>query len=82
MDGKDDDVLLDRALALGRVVFTQDQDFLAEAAMRQRIGQPFAGVIFAHQHGVSISGCIDDLELLAKVYDPPEMMDRVVYLPI
>ena len=30
--------LLDRATALGRVVFTQDEDFLAEAARRQAAG--------------------------------------------
>lgn len=82
MDGKGDAVLLDRALALGRVVFTLDQDFLAEATMRQRAGQAFAGVFFAHQNRSSIGRCIDDLELLAKVYDPPDMMNRVVYLPL
>jgi predicted nuclease of predicted toxin-antitoxin system len=30
----DDPVLLDRAMALGRVVFTQDEDFLREAHRR------------------------------------------------
>ena len=69
-------------LALGYAVFTQDEDFLAEAARRQRAGEPFAGVVYAEQLGVPIGRCIDDLELLAKVYDPPDMMNQVVYLPI
>ena len=81
-DQADDPVLLDRALALGYVVFTQDRDFLAEAASRQRTGESFAGVVYAEQLGVTIGRCIDDLELLAKVYDPPDMMNRVIYLPL
>ncbi len=81
-DQADDPVLLDRALALGYVVFTQDVDFLAEAARRQRAGEAFAGVVYAKQLAVSVGRCIDDLELLAKVYDPPDMMNQVVYLPI
>ena len=32
--------LLDRATKLGRVLFTQDNDLLAEAAMRQKEGIP------------------------------------------
>ncbi len=82
MDQARDPVLLDHALALGYVVFTQDVDFLIEAARRQRTGEPFAGVVFAEQLAVPIGRCIDDLELLAKVYDPPDMMNQVVYLPI
>jgi predicted nuclease of predicted toxin-antitoxin system len=82
MDEKDDPVLLDRALALGYVIFTQDRDFLAEAAHRQRTGQVFAGVVYARQQIVPYRICIDDLELLAKVYDPADMMNRLVYLPI
>ncbi len=81
-DQADDPVLLDRALALGYVVFTQDRHFLAEATRRQRTGESFAGVVFAEQLGVTIGRCIDDLELLAKVYDPPDMMNQVVYLPL
>jgi predicted nuclease of predicted toxin-antitoxin system len=45
----DDDKLLDRALEVARVLFTQDDDLLNEAAARQRRRQHFAGVIYAHQ---------------------------------
>ena len=38
--------LLDRATALGRILFSQDDDLLAEATRRQRSGGVFAGVIY------------------------------------
>ena len=37
----DDDVLLDRVTALGRIIFTRDVDFLAHARERQRTGRLF-----------------------------------------
>ena len=40
----DDPELLDRATALGRALFTQDEDLLAEGVRRQRTGEPFAGL--------------------------------------
>jgi predicted nuclease of predicted toxin-antitoxin system len=43
----DDSILLDRAAELQRIMFSQDEDLLAEAARRQRNGIPFSGVIFA-----------------------------------
>jgi hypothetical protein len=77
-----DDVLLERATALRRVLFTQDEDLLAEAERRQRAGWPFAGVAYAHQLRVTIGQCVNDLELMAKVYEPGDMADRVEYLPL
>jgi rRNA-processing protein FCF1 len=49
-----DDVLLDRATELQRVLFSQDEDLLAEAMRRQGHGVPFAGVVYAHQLHVTI----------------------------
>lgn len=37
----DDSALLDRAGELGRILFTQDDDLLAEATRRQREGASF-----------------------------------------
>ena len=37
-----DDLLLDRATALGRVLFSQDKDLLREAQKRQQDGNSFA----------------------------------------
>jgi hypothetical protein len=81
-DATPDPVVLDRATQLGRVVFTNDSDFLAEAHHRQANGIQFAGVVYAHQLGPSIGECIRDLELLATAYEPPDMENRVEYLPL
>ena len=56
-----DPALLDRATALGRILFTQDDDLLREAAERQRHGVVFAGVIYGHQLKVTIGQCISNL---------------------
>ena len=47
------------------MLFSHDDDLLAEAARRQVAGIPFGGVIYAHQLRVSIGVCIDDLTLIA-----------------
>ena len=78
----DDPSLLDRATELGRVLFSQDEDLLMEAAQRQRSGVPFAGVIFAPQLALSVGQFIDELELLAKAGKPEDFADRVQYLPL
>jgi predicted nuclease of predicted toxin-antitoxin system len=77
-----DPQLLDRARLLDRVLFTQDADLLAEATARQREGIPFSGVIYAHQLAITIGQTIRDLELIAKVYDPADMADRIEFLPL
>jgi len=61
----DDSDLLDRARQLNRVLVSQDEHLLAEAARRQREGIPFRGVLYAHQLSITIGRFIDDLELLA-----------------
>ena len=74
--------LLSRASALGRALFTQDKDFLRVAAERQQHNQGFAGVIYAHQAEITISQCLNDLELIVKIYEPEDLADRVEYLPL
>jgi predicted nuclease of predicted toxin-antitoxin system len=84
-DGTDqmpDPELLDRATALGRVLFTHDKDLLREAASRQQSGNPFAGVVYAHQLSVTIGQCVNDLELIAQAGEPDEFANRVEYLPL
>jgi predicted nuclease of predicted toxin-antitoxin system len=77
-----DDEVLNRAQALGRVLFTQDVDMLVEADRRQQSGETFAGIIFAHQMRVTTGECVADLELIAKAYEPEDMMNRVEFLPL
>lgn len=74
--------VLNRAAELQRVVFTRDEDFLIEASRRQRAGEDFVGVVFAHQLRVSLSICIADLELLATATDPQEHKSHVQFLPL
>lgn len=78
----DDADLLNRAGELGRVIFTQDQDFLVAAHRRQDAGEFFAGVIYCHQLRSSVGQCIADLELIVKVYEPVAMIGQVEYLPL
>ena len=82
MRHRPDPDMLDRAVALGRVMFSQDEHFPKEAVARQRRGDHFAGVIYVHQLRLTVGQCVQDLELLAKVYDPGEFVDRVLYLPL
>jgi hypothetical protein len=77
-----DPELLDRATELGRVLFTQDDDLLREAKRRQQTCESFAGIIYAHQLGITISQCIADLELIAQASEPHEWLNRTIYLPL
>ena len=72
----DDPVLLDRAMALGRVVFTQDEDFLAIHAQ----GDEHAGIIYCHQHKYSLGELVRLLLLVWEAYDPEELRNKVEYL--
>ena len=77
-----DPALLDRATVLGRMVFTRDADFLAEAVRRQRAGLAFVTVVYAHQLDVSIGQCVTDLEIIAGASTAEEGMGQIVYLPL
>lgn len=84
-DGADllpDNLLLDRAGELGRVLISQDKDLLVETARRLRNGIPFPGIIFARQTRISDRQAIQDLELICGVYEPAEFRDRVEYIPL
>ena len=76
-----DPILLYRAAQLGRVIFSKDQDFLIEAHRRQIERIEFSGVIDASQFS-SVGDCIRDLEILAKVSDPKDLVNSVQYLPL
>ncbi len=82
MAGLSDSDLLDRATSLSRVLFSQDDDLLREAGERQRGGVPFAGVVYAHQLAITVGQTVRDLELLANVYEPEDIENRIEYLPL
>lgn len=78
----DDEVILNRAASLGRIVFTRDVDFLAIAHARQLTGVPFSGVAYAHPLGLSIGECLLELELIAGASEPSDWANKVEYLPL
>jgi hypothetical protein len=75
-----DSELLDRATALGRVLFSNDKDLVLEARRRQRDGFRFNGVVFAPQK-LPIGLCIEQLELVVKAGEPEEFVDSLLFLP-
>lgn len=78
----DDDILIDRATELGRLLFSADPDMLRHATRRQRSGIPFGGVIHADFSVVSIGQCVRDLELICGAGTVEEFSGRVHYLPL
>jgi hypothetical protein len=77
-----DPELLDRAAWLQRVLFSFDDDLLAEAARRQQEGIPFSGLIYAHPLRISIGACIQDLETIAQAGELEDLVNQVVFLPL
>lgn len=77
----EDERLFERATQLGRVLFSQDRDLLALARRWLLVGRDFAGLAYAHQNRITIGQAIRDLELIAGVYDPQDMLNRIEYLP-
>lgn len=78
----EDSELLNRATTLGRVLFTQDKDFLSEGIERQQNNHFFAGIVFAHQLDVTIGQCVSDLEIVSKAGEPEDLENRILYLPL
>lgn len=78
----EDAKLLDRATELGRILFTQDVDFLALAQERQANGIGFSGVIYVHQQRILVGQCIRDLEMLMVACSEADFADAVTYLPL
>jgi hypothetical protein len=60
-----DPEVLDRSTSLGRVLFSQDEDLLREAARRQNEGIAFSGPVYGHQ-----------LRACDEITYPPVRVDR------
>ena len=70
----DDEVHLERATEMGRVVCTVDDDFLKLAAR----GVRHAGIIWCEQDRYSIGDWIRYLRLVHAVYDADELWNDVL----
>jgi hypothetical protein len=73
---------LTRATELDKVLVSQDEDLLVEAARRQSLGIGFNGVIYAPQLALTIGQIIEQLELLAKAGVPADFANTVQFLPL
>jgi predicted nuclease of predicted toxin-antitoxin system len=76
-----DPELLDRATAAGRVLFTQDEDFLTEAARRRKLNLPFATILYAHQSSITVRDCVESIELFCRTALEEERRNLVLFLP-
>ena len=81
-DNKDDNLILNRAGELKRLLFSQDTDLLRIAHERHEKGLSFAGVVFAEQKPGMIGRFIEDLALIAEYTEPAEYRNRVQWLPL
>lgn len=77
-----DDILLERAAALGRLLFSQDQDMLRITRRWLHEERRFAGLAYAPQGVHDVGRLIEDLELIAKAHEPHEVRNQVFYLPL
>ncbi|HXB74483.1 MAG TPA: DUF5615 family PIN-like protein [Candidatus Acidoferrales bacterium] len=71
-----DDVLLERATELGRVLVSQDEDLLHEGARWLSEGKDFSGIIYSHQLRIMIGQMVDDLEMIARATSQDEWWGR------
>jgi predicted nuclease of predicted toxin-antitoxin system len=66
---------LAHAIATGRVIFTEDCDFLTLAGTNQHLG-----IAYCDQNTRSIGQIVRGLELIWEVYEPQEMRNRIEFL--
>jgi len=84
-DGKsdaDDEVILERATELQRVVVTHDKDFFSIFEKWWSSGKQFAGIVHVFPTQITIAQLIDDLILIAQVCEPEEFRNAIVRLPL
>ena len=74
--GASDEQQVAYGLAQGRVIFTQDRDFLRLHAA----GVQHAGIVYRDKDTKSIGEIIQGLVLIWEVLEPDEMQNRIEYL--
>jgi predicted nuclease of predicted toxin-antitoxin system len=74
--GASDETQLSFAVAAGRVIFTQDDDFLAMAKQ----GAEHCGIVYCHQHARTIGQILGGLLLIADCLTAEEMRNHLEFL--
>lgn len=70
------------AEGVGRVIVSADrQTMIGYAYDRLAAGDSFAGVVI-YQQRMSVGQLIDDLLVVLGVYEPDDIVDQVLYLPL
>jgi predicted nuclease of predicted toxin-antitoxin system len=77
-----DELLLERASSYRRILVSQDRAMAVITARWLREGRSFAGVIRAIEPRRQNGRMIEEIALVAGVYEPDEMVDRVLYVPL
>ena len=78
---KSDPDILQRATELGRVLFTQDVDFVEITNEWLETGRDFCGTIYAHQQKATIGQLIDDLEVICQAMSTDEIHNQFIRIP-
>lgn len=78
----DDPTILKRAKELNCAFVTKDSDFLAIAQELLSHQLSFPGIIYITDELTPIGQCVSELELVAQVYEPHEILGTVLYLPL
>ena len=76
LGGATDPVQLAYANSQGRVIFTEDADFLILA----HLGIEHAGIVYCQQNSRTMGEIITGLELVWEVCEPEEMRNHIEFL--
>lgn len=74
--------ILDRATALGRLIVTEDADFLRETNDRLRAGHTFASVLYIRQKASGDAACIQGLLFFVSAAEPDDLVNHVFRIPL
>lgn len=82
LSGSPDHEVLEWAAQYGRILLTHDVSTMTQFAYsRIRAGQTIAGIIEVPQ-SMPVGQAINDVLLMAEVYLPGELENRIEYLPL
>lgn len=78
--GAADEEHLERAEALGRIIVTNDQDFLRLASARVEDASGFGGLVFVLPE-TRVGEAVAGIFLLTTILEPLDMANRIEWVP-